>query len=480
LTGAAPLWTHDSARDATGGHCRGRWRATGVAIDSRVLKPGDLFIALQGPSFDGHDFVADALARGAAAAVMHRLPQGIAADAPLLVVGDTMTALHDLGRAGRARAAARVIGVTGSVGKTGVKEALRLVLGREAPTSANDGSLNNHWGLPLSLARLPADARYGVFEMGMNHAGELSELARLARPHVAVITTVAAVHSAHFASEEAIADAKAEIFAGLAPGGCAVLHRDNRHFARLAAAAAGTGVARILSFGADPAADVRLIAASADADGSDVRANIAGKPVAYRVGLPGQHWVTNSLCVLATVVAAGADPLAAAAALADLAAPKGRGQRFVIRLTHGRFTLIDDSYNASPVSIAAALQVLGSMAPGEGGRRIAVLGDMLELGEAEAALHAGLAQPIEVHGIDQVWCAGARMHALYQALSLARRGGYAADSARLAPMVAAAVAPGDVVTVKGSAGSKMGRVVDALKALDAAAPAREAAMAGGA
>ena len=479
MSGPPPLWTQAEAIAATGGRCERAWQATSIAIDSRTLAPGALFVALKGPTFDGHDFVADALAKGAAAAVVHRLPEGVPADAPLLIVADTLAALNKLARAARARTAARIIGVTGSVGKTGVKEALRLALSRQGPTTANDGSLNNHWGLPLSLARLPMGDAFGVFEMGMNHAGEITPLARLARPHVAVITTVEPVHMENFASVEAIADAKAEIFAGGDPGATAVLFGDNPHFSRLAAAATRAGVDRILAFGSAAGADVRLLSCRLEADGSRVRGEVMGRPIVYRVGLAGRHWVTNSLCVLAAVVAAGADVDAAASALADLQPAKGRGQRFTVAIEGGSFELVDDSYNASPVSMAASFAVLGALAPGKGGRRIAVLGDMLELGPDELALHAGLARPLAAHGIDLVFAAGPRMRALFDALPPTMRGAYAADAALLAPIVADAVRPGDVVGVKGSAGSRMGRVVEALKALPPPSPANPARRAQG-
>jgi UDP-N-acetylmuramoyl-tripeptide--D-alanyl-D-alanine ligase len=463
-----PLWTSDVAAKATGGRASRPWTATGVAIDSRTLAGGELFVAIKGLAQDGHAYVAAALDRGAAAAVVSRVPPELAADAPLLVVEDTMTALWDLGRAARARTAACIVGVTGSVGKTSVKEVLKQVLARQAETSGNDGSLNNHWGLPLTLARIPETAVYGVVEMGMNHTGELAALSQLARPDVAVITNVAAVHIEHFPSVEAIADAKAEIFAGCDHRGVAVLPYDNPHFDRLRAAAERAGVDRVVGFGIGEGADVRLLAADVDADGASVHARIVDRDLVYRVSLPGQHWVVNSLCVLAAVQAAGADVAGAAADLAELQAAKGRGRQSTIRLSTGTFRLIDDSYNASPVSMAASFDVLGRLRPGPGGRRVAVLGDMLELGDAELAFHAGLAAPLADHGIDVVFTAGRRMRALFDALPSPMRGEHAADAAALAPIVAARIRPGDIVTVKGSAGSRMGRVVEALRALDLA------------
>ena len=470
MTEVPALWTSQEAAEATGGRAEGAWRAEGVSIDSRSLLPGDLFVALQGPTFDGHAFVAAALAGGAAAALVARRPDGLAG-APLLLVGDTLGGLQDLGRAARARSHAEIVGVTGSVGKTGVKEALLLVLGRQGATHASVGSFNNQWGVPLSLARTPPTARFGVFEMGMNHAGEIALLTRQVRPHVAVITTVEAVHIENFLSVEAIADAKAEIFSGLEQGGTAVLERDNRHFERLRRLAREAGVGRILSFGRSAEADVRLHAAREDSDGTTVEADVRGVPLIYRVGIAGRHWVTNSLGVLAAVHALGADVAAAAAALADLRPSKGRGLRTSVSLLHGRFELIDDSYNASPASMAASFEVLRRSRPADGGRRIAVLGDMLELGADAPALHAGLARGLVENRIDLVFTAGPLMAHLRAALPAGMRAAHCADSATLAPEVAAAVRPGDVISVKGSAASRMRAVVEALLALQPGAAA---------
>jgi UDP-N-acetylmuramoyl-tripeptide--D-alanyl-D-alanine ligase len=467
----AALWNADDAARATRGRVNSGpggapWTASGVSIDTRRLSPKDLFVALIGPRFDAHDFVADALVKGAAAAVVSRIPQGVTDDAPLLVVEDTLQALVDLGRAARRRSQARVIGVTGSVGKTSVKEALNLVLSAQANTVASEGSLNNHWGLPLSLARVPRDAVFAVLEMGMNHPGEIAPLAQMAAPDVAVVTTVEAVHKAHFASVEAIADAKAEIFSGMRPGGAAVLNRDNPHYERLAAAARRAGAGRLVTFGSHADAEVRLAGAEAGSEGSRVQARWAGAALDFCLSVPGTHWIMNSLCVLAAVDAAGADVLAAAAMLARFVPPRGRGQSHAIGLAGGVLHVIDDSYNASPVSVAASLDVLGHVLPGPGGRRIAVLGDMLELGGDSAARHAALVEPLRQHGIDLVFTAGPMMAHLFGVLPAALRGGHAANSFALAPIVAAAVRPSDIVSVKGSAGSRMDVVVRALAALE--------------
>jgi UDP-N-acetylmuramoyl-tripeptide--D-alanyl-D-alanine ligase len=467
MISAPALWTSEEAALATAGSVEGAWRAFGVSIDSRTIGPGDLFLALKGPSFDGHRFVADALGRGAVGAVVAHRPHDVEAGAPLLMVADTFAALQDLGRAARTRSGARIVGVTGSVGKTSVKEALRLVLCRQAATHASLGSLNNHWGVPLSLARMAPRARFAVFEMGMNHAGEIAPLTRQIRPHVCAITTVEAVHLENFPSVDAIADAKAEIFLGLGPDGTAVLNRDNAQFERLRRRALEAGIDRIISFGRSSQADVCLHAAREDSLGATIEAEALGTRLAYRIGVTGSHWVVNSLCVLASVQALGADVGAAAAALADFLPPKGRGLRTRVALPQGYFELIDDSYNASPLSMAASFQVLGRSRPGNGGRRIAVLGDMLELGDNAPELHAGLAGALIENGVDLVYTAGPMMEHLRAALPEAMRATHEANSAALAPEVAAAVRPGDVLTVKGSAGSRMRTVVEALLALQA-------------
>ncbi len=464
-----PLWTADAVATATGGRAVGRpWQAGGVSIDSRSLKPGELFVALKGPTFDGHDFAAAALRAGAAAALVARRPDGLPADAPLAVVDDTFEGLQALGRFARLHCAAPIVGVTGSVGKTGTKEALIRCLAAQGKTFGTTGSLNNHWGVPLSLARLPHDVDYGVFELGMNHAGEIAALTRQVRPDVAVITTVEAVHLEHFASIEGIADAKAEIFEGMMPNGTAILNADNAHIARLTAHAERQGLTRIWRFGAAPDADARLIDCSLHATCSAVTAVIKRERLQFCIALPGKHWVMNSLAVLLAVHAAGADMATAARALATLQPVKGRGTRQRISLRQGSFTLIDESYNASPVAMAAAFSVLGKLDPGAGGRRIAVLGDMLELGADADAFHAGLWEPLRAAEVDQVFCCGPRMRALFERVPHDRRGGYADDSRALAPAVAASVQGGDVVMVKGSLGSRMARVVQALLALDEA------------
>ncbi|WP_366656939.1 UDP-N-acetylmuramoylalanyl-D-glutamyl-2,6-diaminopimelate--D-alanyl-D-alanine ligase [Fodinicurvata sp. EGI_FJ10296] len=471
-----PLWTSEEAAAATDGALPvgsgARWTAHGVSIDSRAVKPGDLFVALAGEQTDGHRFVDAALKAGAAAAVVSRPIPGAGPDAPLLSVADTTEALVALGSFARLRSTARIAAITGSVGKTGTKEALRQVLADQAPTTATIGNLNNHFGVPLSLARLPSASRFGVFEVGMNHAGEIAPLSAQIKPHLALISSVDAVHLEHFASVEGIADAKAEIFTGMGPSGAAVLPRDNPHFPRLLAHARTQGLTRVLSFGADPASDARLISYTLGADGSDVEAEILGNPVRYTLPVPGYHWVVNTLGVLLAAQVMGASLERAVESLKSLSVPAGRGRRETLALaadTPGggadTFDLIDESYNASPVAVAAALKVLGAQTPKPGARRIAILGDMLELGPSSADLHRDLAPAAIDAAVDLVFTAGPMAAHISEALPEPMRGGHAKDSASLAPIVAAAIRPGDIVMVKGSLGARMATIVQALRAL---------------
>ncbi len=465
----AVLWTDSEAAAATGGTSARPWRATGVSIDSRSLEPGDLFVAIEGPNRDGHDFVADAFARGAAAAVVHRVPEGLPPEHPLLLVGDTLAALEGLGRAARRRSRARVVAVTGSVGKTSTKDMIAAALATQGPTARSAASYNNQWGVPLSLARMPREAAFGVFEIGMNHPGELTPLARLVRPDVAVVTTVTAAHLGHFASVVDIAEAKAEIFAGL-DGGTAVLNRDNAFFALLAVSAYAAGVDDIVSFGAHREAGTRLVECALTPGGSDIEAVVAGRTVTYRLGAPGRHQVMNSLAALSAVAAVGADVEAASAALAQFAPAKGRGQRHTVTIPGGSFELIDESYNASNSSMRAAFEILSALEPGSGGRRIAALGDMLELGPDSPRLHAALAGPLRAGRTQLVYTAGPNMRHLHEALPPELRGPHLETVEEMARALVDAVRPGDVVLVKGSLGSRVGRVVDALLALDDAPP----------
>lgn len=462
------LWTARETIAAVCGQGTGNWQATGVSIDSRTIQPGDLFVALAGPRFDGHDFTTAALANGAAAALIARWPAGVAADAALVLVGDTQAALEALGRASRERTSARIIGVTGSVGKTGTKEALRRAFEPQGPTFASAGSLNNQWGVPLSLARMPRDTVFGIFELGMNHPGEINRLSHQVRPHVAVITTVEPAHLGFFGSVEAIADAKAEIFDGMVPGDTAVINRDNPHFARLAAAARARGLTDILGFGLHPEAPLRLLDCRLSGTDSMVTASILGETIEYVIAIPGRHWVMNSLAVLGAVKAAGGDVAAAATAMSELVALDGRGRRHRLARAGGYFELIDESYNASPASMRAAFAVLAAAQPGPAGRRIAVLGDMLELGAMATRLHADLAEPLGAAKADLVFTVGRDMQALHDALPPEQRGAHAATATEMAEIVAACLRAGDVVTVKGSFGSRMGDIVKHLLAANSA------------
>jgi UDP-N-acetylmuramoyl-tripeptide--D-alanyl-D-alanine ligase len=463
---ASPLWTSSAMAAAMRAQANGVLpeAVTGISIDSRTLAAGEAYFAIKGDVHDGHEFVAAALKSGAALAVVESAQrEKFSPDAPLLVVDDVLAGLVDLARVARARLGAQVIAVTGSVGKTSTKEALRRVLGAQGETHASVASFNNHWGVPLSLARCPASARFAVFEIGMNHPGEIEPLVKMVRPQIAIITTVEPVHLEFFAGIEAIADAKAEIFEGLEPGGAVVLNRDNSQFARLEGRATKLGVSRIVSFGADKKSDARLIDISLHPACSAVHADILGQEVTYKLGIPGRHMAINSLAVLAAASLAGADLALASLSLSQIEPAAGRGVRRTLDVAGGEATLIDESYNANPASMAAALGVLGQAAVGPRGRRIAVLGDMLELGPTSADLHRGLNDAIKANHIDLVYCCGPLMRNLWDALSTGKRGGYADSAASLEAEAVVAIRAGDAIMVKGSLGSKMKTIVNALE-----------------
>ena len=464
-TTPAPLWTSFDAATATGGKTDGRWVATGVSIDTRTLEPGDLFVALTGESRDGHEFVADALKKGAAAALVSRQPPNVAADAPLLTVSDTQAGLEGLGHAARERSKARIVAVTGSAGKTTTKEMLRLILARSGSVHASAASYNNHWGVPLSLARMPLDTAYGVFEIGMNHAGEIRSLVKFVRPHVAVITTIAPAHLEHFGRIEAIADAKSEIFEGIEAGGTAILPAENPQFDRLLWHAKENKISNILTFGRSPEADARLLSSNTEADGQKVLATIGKMRLAFAVNAAGGHIAMNAIAALLAARELGADVARGADELANFAALKGRGARFAA----GGVEVIDESYNANPASMAAAIELLAKATPQRGGRRIAALGDMRELGNDSPALHKALARNLAAARADLVYLCGPNMKALWDALPAKTRGHYAETSSELAPEMMRALKTGDVVLVKGSFGSRMSVVIEALRAREAAA-----------
>ncbi len=418
---ATPLWTTIAMADAMRASINGALpeAISGLSIDSRTIAPGEAYFAIKGDIHDGHDFVAAALKSGAALAVVEAAQRDkFASDAPLLVVDDVLAGLVALAHAARARLHARVIAITGSVGKTSTKEALRRVLDAQGPTHASTASFNNHWGVPLSLARCPASVRFAIFEIGMNHAGEIETLVKMVRPQVAVITTVEPVH---------------------------------------------LDVSRIVSFGADKQSDARLLEVSLHADRSAVHANILGHDVTYKLGMPGRHMAMNSLAVLAAASLAGADLALAALSLSQIEAAAGRGARRALEVASGEATLIDESYNANPASMAAALNVLGAAAIGPQGRRIAVLGDMLELGPTSAVLHRGLVDAVKANHIDLVYCCGPLMRNLWDALSTGKRGGYADSADTLESQLVGAIRAGDAIMVKGSLGSKMKTIVNALE-----------------
>jgi UDP-N-acetylmuramoyl-tripeptide--D-alanyl-D-alanine ligase len=459
------LWTQAELSAALGAPPSAPLSAsvTGVSIDSRTLEAGDLFFAIRGDAHDGHDHVARAFEAGAAAAVIsrERAPQ-LAALGPVFAVEDTLKAMERLGVAARARSKAKIVAVTGSVGKTTAKEMLRAMLSACGATHASAASYNNHWGVPLTLARMPANARFGVFEIGMNHAGEIAPLTRMARPHVALVTTIAPVHVEHLGSLEAIADAKAEIFLGLEPHGTAVLNRDAPQFERLKKAATARN-ARVLSFGRDADCDARLLEVEAIDGASRVTARILGRELAFELGAPGAHMAQNALGALLAAEALGAELDVCAAVLRRFSPQKGRGERFLLPTADGAATIIDESYNANPASMRAALALLAAAKPGPKGRRIAVIGDMLELGPKAAAMHAELAADLSASNVDLLFGAGPLTRALFEAAPASMRAAWTERSSELTDEVARTLRGGDIAMIKGSNGSRMGPLVAALR-----------------
>ena len=453
-----PLWTGAELRAATNGTLAADVAVTGVSIDSRIIAQGDIFIALRDQR-DGHEFVADALSRGAALAMVDHTPPGAMDTAKLLRVSDTLAGLTALGAAGRARAAARVVGVTGSVGKTTTKEMLRVALGVFGATHASAASHNNHWGVPLTLARLPRNAAFAVIEMGMNNRGEIAPLSRLAQPHVGIITSIGTAHIGNLGSQAAIAAEKGDIIAGITPGGTAILPADTAFLSALTARARDAGL-QVMTHGEAEGADARLLSYGASAVGGDAEIMLAGQRLSLRLSAPGRHVALNACAVIAAVKALGLAPDTAAKALADFTAGAGRGALRRIAVAGGEALLIDDSYNASVASVRAGLAVLAAQ-PAR--RRIFAFGDMLELGAEGPAQHAALAQDAE-KTCDLVFCCGPLSTHLFEALPAAQRGGHFQDSTSLAPALRAALKPGDAVLVKGSLGSRMGVIIKTLTA----------------
>lgn len=474
------LWTSSDAAQATGGQVTRAWEASGVSIDTRTLEPGELFVALKDVR-DGHDFVAQALDKGAAAALVSRVPDGVAKDAALLIVPDVLQALAALGAFARARTQAKVVGVTGSVGKTSTKEMLRAILAGQGRTHAAEASFNNHWGVPLTLARMPHDAEFAVIEIGMSHPGEIAPLARLARLDVAMVTTVAPAHLEAFDSVEGIAHEKASIFDGLRPGGVAVYNADIATTPILRAKAEAVG-ARPVAFGTVEGADYRLLSVQLCDEATVCQASRRGQPVLFKIASPGRHFALNALGALAVAEALGADPMIAAHDLGRWMPPVGRGQRERIMLDQVEetfFDLIDDAFNANPASMAASLDVLIATRPTDGigrvggGRRIAILGDMLELGPTEGALHAAIAHHPDLSAVHVIHCVGPRMKVLHAALPRQQRGEWVETAAELAPRVRSLIDAGDILLVKGSKGSKVSLVVDVLRKMGQAASPKE-------
>ncbi|HMB48298.1 MAG TPA: UDP-N-acetylmuramoylalanyl-D-glutamyl-2,6-diaminopimelate--D-alanyl-D-alanine ligase [Afifellaceae bacterium] len=465
----AGLWSFEAFCKAAGGTFEGTPpRAIGgISIDSRTIAPGDAFFAITGVSMDGHDFVTRAIEAGAALAVISSSKRAQLDDhAPYLVVdGDPLEALERLGVAARARTKARIVAVTGSVGKTSTKEMLKTALSAEGATHAPVGSFNNHWGVPLTLARMPVDTRFAVFEIGMNHAGEIRPLTGMVRPHIAIVTNVEKVHIEFFDGVEGIAEAKAEIFEGLEPEGMAILNRDNVWFDLLSERAGEAG-AQVLSFGIHEDADIRMTRATLGEETSVIETSVDGEMMIFKIGAPGRHLAMNSLAVIAAAQALDLDLARAGLSLASFSAPRGRGERF--KLQHGSggpMVLIDESYNANPASMRAALALLAQTNPPmPRGRRIAVLGDMLELGDEAQETHLDLQAPLAEAGVDLVFLTGPLMKSLWKVLPDRCRGAYADTATELEPILSKALGPGDVIVAKASLGIRLGPVVDALKA----------------
>jgi UDP-N-acetylmuramoyl-tripeptide--D-alanyl-D-alanine ligase len=461
-----PLWTTQELLAATSGMLQGNVRGVmnGVSIDSRSVAAGDIFVAIKGDAMDGHDFVVKALQAGAGVAMVSRVTDEMReAGAVLQVAEDPLRGLENMGRAAREWSNGQIIAVTGSVGKTSTKEMLRTALSASGYTHASAASFNNHWGVPLTLSRLPRNAAYGVFEIGMNHSGEITPLVKMVRPHIAIVTIVAASHLGNFNSLDEIALAKAEIFSGIEKGGTAIINRDSEYFDLLSAAAKAGGAKTIIGFGKHAEASVRLERVALHPTCCCITADVMGEKVTYKLGMPGEHMALNSLAVLAAVKASGADLARAMLALADAAPAKGRGVQEVLSAPGGELLLIDESYNANPTSMGAALALLAQAKLGKNGRRIAVLGDMLELGQFGAQLHADLAKPIDEAGVDVLYAAGPLMQNLWDAVPSSKQGAYAATSAELKDHLLSHLRAGDAVMIKGSLGSKMGLVVEALR-----------------
>ena len=460
------LWTTSDLMAAMNGRPMGNLPEgiTGISIDSRSIEKGEAFFAIKGDRVDGHDYAGIAVANGAALLVVSeaKLPALGRVTAPMIVVDDVLDAMVRLGCAARDRSAAKIIAVTGSVGKTTTKEMLRHILSPSGRVHASVASFNNHWGVPLTLSRMPENTDFGIFEIGMNHADEIRPLVKMVRPHVAIITTIAAAHLGNFKDLDEISAAKAEIMEGLVEDGHVILNRDNEQFETLERAASALGVAHVHSFGASAKADFRMVEFSGGSDDAVLWAAVDGQTLEIQIGAPGRHIAENALAALAAARLVGADMHAATAALASLQPEKGRGARHRLSIGSGSFVLIDESYNANPASMLAAIALLRDTELPDGGRRIAILGDMLEMGEFSDTVHADLAQPLVEAGIRDVWLAGPQMRHLRDVLPADIRVEYRENVDELKEFAVSSIAAGDVVMIKSSKGTGCGRIVSAL------------------
>lgn len=459
------LWSEQTVEQATQGMVSGHFHASRVEIDSRKIQLGDLFVAIKGDRVDGHHYVADAFARGAVAAIVTHIPDGVPHKASTIIVPDTLKALEQLGHFARARSKAKIVGITGSVGKTSAKEMMKLALAAHGKTYATNGNYNNHIGTPLNLANLPPEWPFAVLEMGMNHAGEIAHLTNMVKPDIAIITTVDAVHLEFFDSVDAIADAKAEIFEAVGSGGFALLNRDNIYYEKLRAAAKMRGIEHIYSFGEHPQADAALIAYEPTAHGCAISAQIRGKEYCYALSATGKHFATASLSVLLACDVWDLPLAASVRALAEYSEVEGRGKTMPLEISGGKAWLVDDSYNASPVSMRAAFSKLDELwqMQGKKGRKLLALGDMRELGDGAPAMHAALADDIIALAFDKVFTVGALMQYLYSALPSEMRSTHVMEAAQLLPLLQKSLQADDLLLIKGSHGSLMYQLAASLK-----------------
>ncbi|MBX9620810.1 MAG: UDP-N-acetylmuramoyl-tripeptide--D-alanyl-D-alanine ligase [Alphaproteobacteria bacterium] len=447
------LWNSQDIDKITGGESTVPWVCSGISIDTRTLAKGDLFVALKGEKGEGELFLENAYEKGAVAALASHVSK---VPLPQLVVKDTLRALEKLGIAARERSNAKRIAITGSVGKTSTKDMLKVILKDQGLTHGSVSSYNNHWGVPLTLARMPEKTEFGIFEVGMNHPGEIRPLTHMIKPHIAIITTVVEAHAEFFTTEEDIARAKAEIFEAMEKGAPVLLNADNAHYSLLSRLALEKGL-KVYSFGQSKEADFRLLSWEGKEEESQIMVEIQGETLSYSLPVPGLHWALNSLAALGGVSLAGADVKKAAYSLAILKPPSGRGQWY-----KGDFTVIDESYNANPTSMKAALTVLGKSGQG---RKIAVIGDMRELGSLSKQRHEELLECLLENKIDLVFCCGPYMASLFASLPHSLRGGYAPTSLELMPLVLKEVQSGDIVSVKASLGTRVKPIVEALLVL---------------